>query len=130
MDWTLIHPERGPQSYATKRAYDYVENRHSNYQTRVTAVVANAQRVDGLAVEVQLPDYSEQEREYLAMSAEQEHRDLESARQRVVELLHYHKNRLSYRKRTEIAVEIVAQLEAEGHYPPPMRSTTGCCRCR
>ena len=117
LDWTLIHHERGSQIYATKRAYDYVEGRQSNYQTLVTAVVANAQRVDGLAVEVQVPDYGEQEREYLAMNAEPEYEQLEAAQQRVVELLHYHKNRLSYRKRTEIAVEIVTQLEAEGHYP-------------
>ena len=117
LDWTLIHHERGPRIYATKRAYDYVQGRQSNYQTLVTAVVANAERVDGLAVEVQLPDYSEQEREYLAMGSESDAQELEAVQRRIIELLHYHKNRLSYRKRTEIAVEIVAQLEAEGHYP-------------
>ena len=37
--------------------------------------------------------------------------------QRLLELLHYHKHRLEYRKRTEMAVEIVHQLEAEGHFP-------------
>ena len=117
LDWTLIHHDRGPEIYATKRAYDYVEGRQSNYQTLVTATVANARRVDGLAVEVQVPDYGEQERAYLAMTAPSEYRDIEAARDRVVELLHYRKNRLSYRKRTEMAVEIVAQLEAEGCYP-------------
>jgi len=35
----------------------------------------------------------------------------------VVELLHYHKNRVAYRKRTDIAVEIVRQLEAEDQFP-------------
>jgi hypothetical protein len=117
LDWTLLHHDRGPEIYATKRAYDYVEGRQSNYQTLVTAVVANAQRVDGLAVELQVPDYGEQERAYLAMSAKSEYEAIEAAHQRVVELLHYHKNRLSYRKRTEMAVEIVRQLEAEAHYP-------------
>lgn len=117
LDWTLIHHERGPQIYATKRAYDYVEGRQSNYQTLVTAVVANAERVDGLAEEVQVPDYGAQERAYLAMTAESDYPQLDAAQQRIIELLHYHKNRLSYRKRTEMAVEIVAQIEAEGHYP-------------
>lgn len=35
----------------------------------------------------------------------------------MVELLHYHKNRLAYRKRTEIAVDIVRQLESEERFP-------------
>lgn len=37
--------------------------------------------------------------------------------QRLVELLHYQKNRLAYRKRTEMAVELVQQIEAEGQFP-------------
>ena len=39
------------------------------------------------------------------------------ARQRLLELLHYHHHRLEYRKRTEIAVEIVRQLGDEGQFP-------------
>ena len=51
------------------------------------------------------------------MTAQADYPDLESARQRVLELLHYHKSRLAYRKRTDIAVEIVRQVEAEGQFP-------------
>jgi len=43
--------------------------------------------------------------------------DLESARQRVLELLHDHQNRVGYRQRTDIAVAIVPPLEAEGQFP-------------
>jgi hypothetical protein len=39
------------------------------------------------------------------------------ARQRLLELLHSQAHRLQYRKRTEIAVEIVRQLETEGQFP-------------
>lgn len=117
LDWTYVHHDRGPEIYATRRMYDHVEGRQSNYQTLVTAVVANAERVDGLAVEVQVPSYQEQELAYLAMGVDQEYTDLESARERMIELLHYHKNRVGYRKRTEIAVEVVRELETEGHYP-------------
>src|SRR5205823_531791 len=39
------------------------------------------------------------------------------ARERLLELLHYRIHQLQYRKRTEIAVEIVRQLEAEGRFP-------------
>jgi hypothetical protein len=37
--------------------------------------------------------------------------------QRLTELLHYQQNRLAYRKRTEIAVDIVRQVESEGAFP-------------
>ena len=39
------------------------------------------------------------------------------ARERLVEVLHYRIHQLQYRKRTEIAVEIVRQLEAEDQFP-------------
>ena len=117
LDWTYVHHDRGPTIYATKRAYDHVEGRLSNYQTLVTAVVTNAEVIDGVAVEVQFPNYQPEELAYLKMTALDGDTDLESARQRFIELLHYHKNRLAYRKRTEMAVEIVRQLEAEGHFP-------------
>jgi len=42
---------------------------------------------------------------------------MEEARQRVLELLHHHKHRLAYRKRTEMARAMVQQLEEEGQFP-------------
>ena len=117
LDWTYIHHDRSSKIYAVKRAYDHVEGRLSRYQTWVTAVAANAKFIDGVMVEVQSPNYQAEELAYMQLTAQEEYRDLEAARQRVVELLHYHKNRLAYRKRTEIAVEIVQQVEAEGQFP-------------
>jgi hypothetical protein len=40
---------------------------------------------------------------------------MEAVRERLIELLHYHQHQLSYRKRTEIAVDLVKQIEAEGN---------------
>jgi hypothetical protein len=42
---------------------------------------------------------------------------MEAARTRLLELLHHRTHRLAYKKRTDIAVEIVQQLEQEGHFP-------------
>jgi hypothetical protein len=42
---------------------------------------------------------------------------MEEARTRLLELLHHWQHRCAYQKRTEIAREIVHQLEAEGHFP-------------
>ena len=42
---------------------------------------------------------------------------MEQARTRILELLHYMKHQLAYKKRTEIVVEMVVQLEEEGKFP-------------
>ncbi len=117
LDWTYVHHERGPAIYAVKRAYDHVEGRLSRYQTVVTAVVANTDYLDGAAVEVQFPNYQTEELAYLQVTAQENYPNLDAARQRVLELLHYYQNRVGYRKRTDIAVAIVQQLEAEGQFP-------------
>jgi hypothetical protein len=117
LDWTFSYHPYSEKVYGAKPAYDYVNRRWSNYQTVVTAAVSNPQRVDGLAVEVQHPNFEKEEFAYLEMTAKENYEDLEQVRERLLELLHYQKNRLAYRKRTEIAVEIVKQIEAEDHFP-------------
>ena len=117
LDWTLSHHATAQQIHGVKRAYDYVNHCMSCFQTVVTAVVANPQQIDGIAVEVQLPDFSEAERGYLQMTAQASYEQMEALMQRLIELLHHQKNLLEYRKRTEIAVEIVEQIEAEGQFP-------------
>jgi hypothetical protein len=42
---------------------------------------------------------------------------MEAARGRVLELFHHLLHRLGYKKRTELALEVVQQLEQEGHFP-------------
>ena len=117
IDWTLSHHERGAKIFGVKRAYDYVDKRMSNYQTVVTATIANREMIDGLEVVVQIPDYQKEELVYLKMTSQQNYESREQVFERLEELLHYQKNRLAYRKRTEIAVDIVEQLELEGHFP-------------
>ncbi|EKQ69279.1 hypothetical protein OsccyDRAFT_1904 [Leptolyngbyaceae cyanobacterium JSC-12] len=117
LDWTLSHHDWGKQIFGVKRSYDYVEHRMSCFQTVVTATIANRHLIDGIDVVVQFPDFSVAEREYLKVTAKSHYDDLDQVRERLIEMLHYHKNRLEYRKRTEIAVEIVRQVEAEGQFP-------------
>ena len=117
LDWTFAHHEKGSKIFGVKRAYDYVEKKMSRYQTVVTAVIANREYIDGLEVVVQRPRYEEEEKAYLKMTAHKSYEQMEKVWQRLAELLHYQKNRLAYRKRTEIAVDIVKQLEEEGHFP-------------
>ena len=117
LDWTLSYHPYSEKIFGAKSAYDYVNRCWSCYQTVVTAVVSNAQRFDGCAVEVQQPNYEKEELAYLNMTAKESYEEMEQVRERLLELLHYQKDRLAYRKRTEIAVEIVSQIETEGQFP-------------
>jgi len=117
LDWTFSYHPYSEKIFAAKQAYDYVNRCWSCYQTVVTASISNGQRVDGIAVEVQHPNYEKEELAYLEMTAQESYEQMEQVRERLLELLHYQKNRLAYRKRTEIAVEIVSQLESEGKFP-------------
>lgn len=117
LDWTFSYHPYSEKIFAAKSAYDYVNQCWSCYQTVVTASISNGQRVDGIAVEIQHPNYEQEELAYLEMTAQENYEQMEQVRERLLELLHYHKNRLAYRKRTEIAVEIVRQIESEGQFP-------------
>jgi hypothetical protein len=117
VDWTLVHHERGAHIYGVKKAYDYVARRTSLFQTVITAVVSNREFVDGLAVEVQVPDFAEAEREYLLMTRHESYPQMAAVQNRLLEGFAYRRNRLAYRKRTAIAVEVVREIEEEGHFP-------------
>jgi hypothetical protein len=117
LDWTYAHHPYSQEIYGAKEAYDHVNRCWSCYQSVVTAVVANPERLDGIAVEVQQPNYEQEELAYLQMTRRDSYESMEQVHQRLLELVHYQKNRLSYRKRTEMAVDIVKQLEAEGNFP-------------
>jgi uncharacterized protein YoaH (UPF0181 family) len=117
LDWTFSYHPYSEKIYGAKEAYDYVHRNWSCYQTVVTAAVSNPHRVDGLAVEVQQPNYQKAEFAYLQMTRQENYDQMEQVRERLLELLHYHAHQLSYRKRTEMAVDVVRQIEAEGFYP-------------
>src|SRR5215475_1582006 len=117
LDWTYAHHERGRKIWGVKKAWDHVEKRLVPYQTVVTAVIANRTRIDGVEVVVQPPDQSGEEMAYLQETVRDSYAQMTAARERLLELLHHRAHRLAYKKRTEMAVEIVQQLEQEGHFP-------------
>ena len=117
LDWTFGHHERGPKIYGVKKGYDYVNKRYSNFQTIITAVLSNSQRVDCIDVEIQKPGFIKEEKAYLETTVKNEYEQLEQARERILELLNHHLHVKSYKKRTEIFVEQVKKLEEEGLFP-------------
>jgi hypothetical protein len=117
LDWTYAHHERGPKIWGVQKAWDHVAQRLAPYQTVVTAVMANRARLDGIEVLVQQPKRQDEELAYLQETVRDTYLQLEEVRERVLELLHHLVHRLGYKKRTELALDIVQQLEREGHFP-------------
>jgi hypothetical protein len=116
LDWTYAHHERGRKIWGVKKAWDHVAQRLVPYQTVVTAVIANRVRLDGIEVLVQQPNQQEEELAYLQETGRESYPQMEEARERVLELLHHRVHCLGYKKRTELALDMVQQLEQEGHF--------------
>ncbi len=70
LDWTFSYHPYSEKIFGAKSAYDYVNRCGRCYQTVVTAVVSNAQRLDGIAVEVQQPNYEKEEERLLKYDSE------------------------------------------------------------
>ena len=117
LDWTYAHHARGPKIWGVKKAWEHVQQRLTPYQTVVTAVVANRKFLDGVEVVVQQPDRHEEEVAYLQETVRQSYAQMDEARGRLLELLYHQLHRVGYKKRTALVVDIVRQLEQEGHVP-------------
>jgi hypothetical protein len=117
LDWTFAHHDRGPHIWGVSSAWDYTQRRYGRYQTVLTAVIANRELIDGLEVVVQSPKVHDKELAYLKATVQASYEQMETARARLLELLHHAPHRQAYQKRTEMAVAIVQELEQEGHFP-------------
>jgi hypothetical protein len=117
LDWTFSHHDRGPEIYGNTKSYDYVAGRSGRFQTLVTAVVSNDTLIDGLDVVVQEPSNEKEEMAYLEETAMESYDQMDAVSERLLELLHYLKHEREYKKRTEIALELVKQIEQEGDFP-------------
>jgi hypothetical protein len=83
----------------------------------VTAVLANRDVIDGVEVVVQQPYRHAEEVAYLNETVRESYAQMEAVRERLLELLHHLLHQQRYKKRPEIALEIVQHLEQEGHFP-------------
>src|SRR4249920_1656289 len=97
LDWTLVHHERGPHIYGVTKSYDYVARRMARFQTVVTGVIANRQLIDGIDVRIQVPSVCKEEEAYLKATVQASYEQMEQARTRILELLHYMKHPLAYK---------------------------------
>jgi hypothetical protein len=117
VDWTYLHHLRGPNIFGIKKAYDYVEKRTTLFQTLLTAVISNRGLIDCIGAVVQEPGQIAEEEAYLKATAKASYEQMQEVQNRILELVHHLKHKLEYKKRTEIALLIVQQIEQEGNFP-------------
>ena len=91
--------------------------RMARFQTTVTAVIANCQLIDGIGGCIQKSEVSKEEETYLKTTGPASYVQMEQVCTQLLELLHYLEHKLQYKKRREIVVERVRQLEEEGKLP-------------
>ena len=118
LDWTLVHHDRGPHIYGTAKSSDDVARRRARLQTVVTAVSATRQLIDGIGVQIQEPSVGKEEEADVKATVQTSYAQMEQVRTRLLELLQHMKPQRADKKRTEIVVERVAQVEEEGQFPP------------
>jgi hypothetical protein len=80
-------------------------------------VISNKSLIDGLDVVVQEPSKQKQEIAYLKATARKSYEQMGAVSNRLLELLHHLKHDREYKKRTEIALELVQQIEEEDNFP-------------
>src|SRR5262245_51847145 len=102
LDWTLVHHERGPHIYGVTKSYDYIEKRMGQFQTTVTAVIANRQAIDGIEARIQVPNLCKEEEAYLKATVQASYEQMEQARTRLLELLHHLEHKLAYNNTSDI----------------------------
>ena len=107
----------GAPIYGTPESYEYMARRRARVQGTVTAVSANRQLSDGIRGQIQEPALRKEEDAYLKATVQASYEQTERARTRLCELRHHLEPKLAYKKRTEIVVEMVMQLEEEGQFP-------------
>jgi len=117
LDWTLVHHRRGPEISGVKWLYDPALRSNTFCQLVATATASNNALIDGIEVVVQEPSLEKSEKEYLSATAKPEYHSSESAKERLLELLHHRLHCKQYKKRTQIFSEIVQQIEQENHFP-------------
>jgi hypothetical protein len=117
LDWTYAHHERGRKMWAVHQAWDHVEPRLASSQTVVTAVVATRGRLEGIEVVVPQPDQHAAELASWQETEQARYTQLETARGRLLELVHERWPRLEDKKRTASARELVTPLARAGHFP-------------
>ncbi len=112
VDSTFIHHPRGQNIYGVYKYWDYVENHYTYAIQLVTAAVSTGDRLDPFEYRIYHRSFDAQEKRYLQhTTVEDSQTDKAVFGQRLAELIAYRRNRLQAKTKSQLAVELIDEME-------------------
>jgi hypothetical protein len=126
VDATFIHHPRGENIYGVYKYWDYVEERYTYAIQLVTAAVSTNDRLDAFDYRIYHRSFQRQEQLYLehtgipsGLPAETRTKEPDPIpwRKRLLELLSFQLNKLQAKTKSQLAVELIDEMESSGVAP-------------
>lgn len=118
LDSTFIHHPRGQTIYGVYKYWDYVEGRYTYAIQLATAAISTQDRLDGFDYRIYHRNFEKQERLYLEQTSPSASvEDPTTWHRRLTEVLSFQLNRLKAKTKSELAIELIGEMEASGVAP-------------
>ncbi len=113
IDSSLFHHPRGQNIYGVYKYWDYVEERYTYGIQLVTAAISTNDRLDGFDYRIYHRSFQKQESLYLEhMALPDDESDIGKWRRRLVELLCFQLHKGQAKTKSQLAVELIDEMEA------------------
>ena len=118
VDSTFMHHPRGQNIYGVYKYWDYVENCYTYAIQLVTAAISTGERVDPFDYRIYHRSFELQEKAYLEHSGVGDSEtDKAVWERRLMEVLAYQRNRQEAKTKSEVAVELIDEMEQSALAP-------------
>ena len=112
VDTTFSHHPRGQNIYGVYKYWDYVQNQYTYAIQLVTSAISTGDRLDAFNYRIYHRSFESQEKRYLEHTAVPDAQtDKAVWGQRLAELVAYRRNRLGAKTKSQLAVELIDEME-------------------
>lgn len=113
LDSTLFHHPRGQNIYGVYKYWDYVNGGYTYGIQLVTAAISTNNRLDGFDYRIYHRSFQQQEHLYLEHTAlPDDEPETKAWQTRLVELLSFQLHKLQAKTKSQLAVELIDEMEA------------------
>ena len=118
IDTSLFHHPKGQNIYGVYKYWDYIEGCYTYGIQLVTAAISTNDRLDAFDYRIYHGSFQEQERLYLEHTTlPDDEPDINAWRRRFMELLSFQVNQEQAKTKSQLAVELIDEMEASGVAP-------------
>jgi len=112
VDTTFSHHPRGMNIYGVYKYWDYVENQYTYAIQLITSAISTGDRLDPFNYRIYHRSFELQEKRYLEHTAVPDAQtDKAVWERRLAELVAYRRNRLGTKTKSQLAVELIDEME-------------------